>query len=32
VNRGTIHRFYTKPWSHDALLTALREAFMHALE
>lgn len=28
VNRGTIHRFYTKPWNREALRASLREAFL----
>ncbi|MFS2137859.1 EAL domain-containing protein [Duganella sp. Dugasp56] len=29
VNRGTIDRFYTKPWDHAALLGSIRQAFLH---
>jgi diguanylate cyclase (GGDEF)-like protein/PAS domain S-box-containing protein len=29
VNRGTVDRFYTKPWSHEALLSNVRQAFLH---
>jgi EAL domain-containing protein (putative c-di-GMP-specific phosphodiesterase class I)/CheY-like chemotaxis protein len=29
VNRGTIDRFYTKPWSHKALVRSIRQAFAH---
>ena len=29
VNRGTIDRFYTKPWGHEALVHSIRQAFAH---
>ena len=29
VNRGTIDRFYTKPWNHEALVQSIRQAFAH---
>ena len=29
VNRGAVDRFYTKPWSHEALLDNIRQAFLH---
>ncbi|MBJ7311508.1 EAL domain-containing protein [Rugamonas sp. CCM 8940] len=29
VNRGTVDRFYTKPWDREALLSSIRQAFLH---
>jgi diguanylate cyclase (GGDEF)-like protein/PAS domain S-box-containing protein len=29
VNRGSVDRFYTKPWDHAALLNSVRQAFLH---
>ncbi|MES2352165.1 MAG: EAL domain-containing protein [Pseudomonadota bacterium] len=29
VNRGAVDRFYTKPWDHAALLSSIRQAFLH---
>nr|WP_315218509.1 EAL domain-containing protein [uncultured Duganella sp.] len=29
VNRGTIDRFYTKPWDHETLVRSMRQAFVH---
>jgi DNA-binding NtrC family response regulator len=29
VNRGTVDRFYTKPWNHEALVRSIRQAFAH---
>jgi diguanylate cyclase (GGDEF)-like protein/PAS domain S-box-containing protein len=29
VNRGSVDRFYTKPWEHAALLNSVRQAFRH---
>ncbi len=31
VNRGTIDRFYTKPWDREALLSNVRQAFLHPI-
>ncbi|TFW22056.1 EAL domain-containing protein [Massilia arenosa] len=29
INRGSIYRFYTKPWDDDALRENIRQAFQH---
>ena len=29
VNRGSVDRFYTKPWNQEALLDSVRQAFLH---
>jgi DNA-binding NtrC family response regulator len=29
INRGSIYRFYTKPWDSDVLRDNIREAFRH---
>jgi response regulator RpfG family c-di-GMP phosphodiesterase len=31
INRGAIHRYYTKPWNDDSLRANIREAFRHHL-
>jgi EAL domain-containing protein (putative c-di-GMP-specific phosphodiesterase class I)/CheY-like chemotaxis protein len=30
VNQGAVDRFYTKPWDPAALLSSIRQAFLHA--
>ena len=29
INRGSIYRFYTKPWDNNVLRDNIREAFRH---